>query len=99
MGEVAALVVLIQDAGAVPVLVAHPYTVQFEVSGLWWPQNALEAWCEAQSVHFVDVGRYMASARPDPDKLYHDAVHPNPQGTIMIADCLMEFLQREGLVY
>lgn len=97
--EVDSLVRSIQAAGAVPVIVSHPYTVQFELSGLWWPQDALEAWCAARSVHFVDVGRCLAVARPDPVSLYHDAVHPNPQGTTLIADCLMEFLQREALVY
>jgi hypothetical protein len=97
--EVAALVLSIQAEGAVPVVVSHPYTVQFEVPGLWWPQDAVGAWCEAQSVHFVDVGRYMASAGPAPVSLYHDAVHPNSLGTAMIADCLMELLLREGLVY
>jgi lysophospholipase L1-like esterase len=97
--EVSALVLSIQAEGAIPVVVSHPYTVQFEVPGLWWPQDAVGAWCEARSVHFVDVGRYVVSAGPDPVRLYHDAVHPNAQGTAVIADGLMEFLRREGLVY
>ncbi|MBJ17984.1 MAG: hypothetical protein CL933_01035 [Deltaproteobacteria bacterium] len=98
LDELGQLVAAIQSRGAVPVVVSHPYTVQFEVPGLWWPQDAVAAWCEGRSVRHLDVGRYIASARPDPLNAYHDAVHPNPEGTALIADALAGLLLGEGLV-
>jgi len=97
--ELGGLVSAIRAEGAVPVVVSHPYTVQFEVPGLWWPQDAVAAWCGARSVHFVDIGRYMTSATADPLGAYCDAVHPNAQGTGLIADALADFLLQEGLVH
>lgn len=97
--ELQALILAIHEEGVVPVVVSHPYTVQFEVPGLWWPQDALAAWCEARSVRFLDVGRSLASARPDPISAYHDGVHPNAEGAALIADALAQLLLAEGLVH
>ena len=96
--DVGELVDAVLSKGATPVIVAHPYTVQFEVPGLWWPQDGLRAWCASREVSFVDVGRLLAEARPDPVDAYHDAVHPNPEGAGLIGALLAEVLLREGLL-
>ena len=96
--EVEELLSSIKAVGAKPVVVSHPYTVQFEVAGLWWPQDALAAWCSQRGVPYVDVGRYLATLRPDPETLYHDGVHPNARGAAAIGALLADELQRHALV-
>ena len=96
--EVEELLTSIKAAGATPVVVSHPYTVQFEVPGLWWPQDALAVWCSQRGVRYVDVGRHLATLRPDPETLYHDGVHPNARGAAAIGAHLADELQLHGLV-
>jgi hypothetical protein len=96
--EVESLVDAIGAAGAVPVVVSHPYTVQFEVPGLWWPQDAVAAWCAERGIPHLDLGRFMVGARDEPEAAYHDGVHPNADGAALMGREIAEFLLREGLV-
>ena len=98
MREVGALIDSIQAAGASPVVVSHPYTVQFEAAGLWWPQDAAAAWCASRGVPHLDVGRTLSARLTDPLAVYHDAVHPNSEGAALIGRIIATFLLDEGLV-
>jgi hypothetical protein len=96
--EVGALVDAIRSAGSRPVIVSHPYTVQFEVAALWWPQDEMAAWCGDRGVPHLDVGRYLESACEEPLDLYADGVHPNAEGAAMLGREIAGFLIREGLL-
>jgi hypothetical protein len=97
--EVGALVDSIRAQGATPVVVSHPYTVQFEAPGLWWPQDAVDTWCSLKGISHLDVGRAVAAARPEPIGAYHDAVHPNRDGAALLGEVIATFLLGEGLVH
>jgi len=97
--EVGALVDSVRAAGAVPVVISHPYTVQFEAPGLWWPQDSTAEWCETRGVLHFDAGRVLLAGRPDPAGAYHDADHPNREGAALLGEEIASFLLSEGLVH
>lgn len=84
MSALESLVRKVESIGATPVVVAHPYTVQFEVPGLWWPQSRYEEWCQLNGVVFLNVARALEGQDDEPGAYYHDGVHPNKGGAALI---------------
>ena len=84
--------------GATPVVVAHPYTVQFEVPELWWPQRSYESWCKARDVAYIDGAKQILSSGESPGSCYHDGVHPNKKGAALLGAGVADELLKRGLV-
>ena len=92
------LIAATQSLGATAIVVAHPYTVQFEVPGLWWPQSAYKAWCEARGVIYFDAADAIAKSGHPPVSCYHDGVHPNRRGASVIGQGIAGALIERGLL-
>lgn len=86
------LVKTVESVGATPVVVAHPYTVQFEVPGLWWPQSRYEEWCQSNGVVFLDAAQALIGQDAEPGTYYHDGVHPNKGGAALIGRAIAAHL-------
>ena len=99
LGELQDLVETIKENGATPVLVAHPYTVQFEAPGLWWPQRSYESWCQARGVAYIDGAKQILSSGENPASCYHDGVHPNKKGAALLGMTVADELLSRGLVH
>ena len=99
LGELQDLVETIKENGATPVVVAHPYTVQFEAPGLWWPQRSDESWCQARGVAYIDGAKQILSSGENPASCYHDGVHPNKKGAALLGMTVADELLSRGLVH
>ena len=92
------LVKKIEDVGATPVVVAHPYTVQFEVPGLWWPQDRYEEWCQSNGAVFLNAAKALEGQGSEPVAYYHDGVHPNKGGAALIGHAIASLLVDQKLL-
>ena len=99
MEALSSLISTVESLDATPVVVAHPYTVQFEVPGLWWPQTAYRSWCASRDILYVDAADSISSSEHSPPSCYHDGVHPNKTGAAAIAHGIAEALIAQGLCH
>lgn len=92
------LVSRVREIGAIPVLVAHPYTVQFEVPTLWWPQESYARWARDADVSFLNAAQAVSGLPSEASSYYHDGVHPNKEGAALIGRFIAAHLVEEGLL-
>ena len=92
------LVSRVRELGAIPVLVAHPYTVQFEVPTLWWPQESYARWAREAGVSFLNAAQAVSDLPRGASSYYHDGVHPNKEGAALIGRLIAAHLVEEGLL-
>jgi lysophospholipase L1-like esterase len=92
------LVKKVKELGAVPVVVAHPYTVQFEVPGLWWPQTRYMEWCHSNGVVYLNAAKALEGQGSEPVDYYHDGVHPNKRGAALIGRAIAALLVEQKLL-
>lgn len=103
LDELRRLVAACRERKTPVALIAFPFTFQFEdPAALSAPQRLLARFAAEQGVPFLDLlpplAERVAAGAATPEDLFLDVDHPSVRGSEEMAELVLAFLEREGLL-